>query len=170
MVAIAVIAVVASTVITTVSAVKQAEREAKLQREIGEFEASLVRRRGKTLIGRQRAAFAASGVTLEGTPQDLITATAAQVELDALRTLFKFEIGASNAEARGNAAILSGIAGGISAIGGIAAGGVATPQATPPATTTTAAPTASSPSILGTQRRGGGFVGAGAGSRVPTIL
>lgn len=47
-------------------------QQAKLERELGEFEATQQARSFDRLIGRQRLSIAASGIKLEGSPLDII--------------------------------------------------------------------------------------------------
>jgi hypothetical protein len=63
---------------------KLAKRNAKSARESAEYEARQKRRGTARLIGRQRALYAKAGVTMEGSPLDVLQETAAQGEMDAL--------------------------------------------------------------------------------------
>jgi hypothetical protein len=63
---------------------KLAKRNAKSARENAEYEARQKRRGTARLIGKQRALYAKAGVTMEGSPLDVLQETAAQGEMDAL--------------------------------------------------------------------------------------
>ena len=52
----------------------------------GDREAARVFRDGGSVIGAQQAAFSASGVTLEGTPQDVQNATITRIHEEAVRS------------------------------------------------------------------------------------
>jgi hypothetical protein len=61
-----------------------AEQDAASARQQGEAEASRRRRAAARALGRQRAAFGAAGVTVEGSPLDLLEDLAAEQEIEAL--------------------------------------------------------------------------------------
>ena len=61
-----------------------AERDAETARLNAEYEAGVQRKETQKLLGRQRALYGKSGVTLEGSPLLLMAETAAEGELDAL--------------------------------------------------------------------------------------
>ena len=61
-----------------------AERDAETARLNAEYEAGLQRKETQKLLGRQRALYGKSGVTLEGSPLLMMAETAAEGELDAL--------------------------------------------------------------------------------------
>jgi hypothetical protein len=63
---------------------KLASRNAKIAQESAEYEARQKRRETARLIGRQRALYGKAGVTMEGSPLEVIQETAAQGEMDAL--------------------------------------------------------------------------------------
>lgn len=79
------------------------------------------RRKGRRLSGKQRAAFAKSGVLIgEGTPIDVMAQTAADAETNALRAAIVFEQQASDFESAGSAAFTQGILGaGVTILGGV---------------------------------------------------
>jgi hypothetical protein len=63
---------------------KLAERNAKIAKDNAEYEARQKRRETARLIGKQRALYGKSGVTMEGSPLEVVQETAAQGEMDAL--------------------------------------------------------------------------------------
>jgi hypothetical protein len=63
---------------------KLAERNAKIAKENATYEARQKRKETARLIGKQRALYSKSGVTMEGSPLDVLQETAAQGEMDAL--------------------------------------------------------------------------------------
>ena len=92
----------------SVAAGKQASRA----RRAGKLESELERRKGRRLAGKQRAAFAKSGVLItEGTPLDVLAQTAADTELNALRAAFGFEQQAEDFESTGRGLLTKGILG-----------------------------------------------------------
>ena len=60
-----------------------AERQAEEERQAAKYAADIQREQGEALKARQRLLFNVSGVTLEGTPEDLLADTAKQLERDA---------------------------------------------------------------------------------------
>lgn len=76
---------------------KLAEDNATLSREQSINDADRIRQINRRLVGAQKAAYAKSGVTLEGTPDDVIYDSSLQGELDALLTSYKGDIEASRA-------------------------------------------------------------------------
>ena len=64
------------------------EADAKQAKAVAAFEARLARERGAKLLGRQRAAAGASGISLEGSPLLVMGETAANIERDALAIEF----------------------------------------------------------------------------------
>lgn len=58
------------------------QRQAVIEQQRGEYEAGRERDRAKQLIARQRGGFLSAGVSLEGTPEDVIMDTTAETELD----------------------------------------------------------------------------------------
>jgi len=61
-----------------------ARQNAKIARARGQVQEAAFRRRARQFRGAQTAAFGASGVTLEGSPLDVLESTALDQELDAL--------------------------------------------------------------------------------------
>ena len=61
-----------------------AERDATAAKAVAEHEASQKRRDTERILGRQRALYGKAGVTMEGSPLELMAETAAEGELDAL--------------------------------------------------------------------------------------
>jgi len=66
-----------------------AEANAAAARTSAELDAERTREAGLRLLATQRAQYGASGVTLEGTPTDVILGTAEEIELDAQSILRK---------------------------------------------------------------------------------
>lgn len=58
------------------------ERQAKDRQRIAAFEANRLREEGERIGGRQRAGILSSGVSIEGSPLDVVSDTAAEVALD----------------------------------------------------------------------------------------
>ena len=71
-----------------------AQREADQQRQAGQLEAERMRRERIRLAATQRAGFAKSGVTSEGTPLQVMIQSAADEELNAQMTQYNAGIGA----------------------------------------------------------------------------
>jgi len=104
---IAAAAAVASAVVGTVGAISTgisqgraarynaqvAENNAQAARQAAAFEADAERRRQIRLFGAQRAAYGKAGVTMEGTPLDVVGDTAAEAELDLLAIRYQGELG-----------------------------------------------------------------------------
>ena len=63
---------------------KMAENNALLARQQGEVAERAQRIRGEKAIGKMAAAYSASGVTMEGSPLDVLAESAGAAELDAL--------------------------------------------------------------------------------------
>ena len=63
---------------------KIAYRNAKIAKQNAEYEAKQKRKETTRLIGKQRALYGKAGVTMEGSPLEVIQETAAQGEMDAL--------------------------------------------------------------------------------------
>lgn len=66
--------------------------DAKLIRANGLWTATYIRSEGDKLKGTQLATYAKAGVTLEGTPLDVLLENARQVELDALMAKYKAQV------------------------------------------------------------------------------
>lgn len=108
-------------------------RNAGIARQQAAAEEEKQRRLGYMRQGAARAAYGASGVSIEGSPLDILEQSAAQEELDALNIRYRGAIGAQSAEGqaalssmRGDAAMQAGYTGAGSAIllGGAKAAGI----------------------------------------------
>ncbi len=98
-----------------ISAQGAARSDARTLRDIGRLSAEDVRRRGKRIKGAQRAAFGAAGVDpSSGTPLEVLTATAEEIELEALREQFRFDTAAHQLRREGGEALTRSILGAIS--------------------------------------------------------
>jgi hypothetical protein len=75
-----------------------AQQQAASIRTAGNLEIERKRREGQRLLGRQEALYNKAGVTMEGTPLDVMAETAADLEFDELIRKYNIEIGASRAE------------------------------------------------------------------------
>lgn len=103
---------VAGTGVSAISAVSQglaasaagdfnaelAERDQKIAQEQGKFDREQIRRQLRSTLGTQRAAAAASGGGLEGSPLLIMAETAAEAELDILANRFSQNIAEGNAQ------------------------------------------------------------------------
>ncbi len=69
-----------------------ATRDAAAARDQAARDADLQRRQAAKQIGAARAAYGASGVTLEGTPLDVLEESAANAKIDELNVLYKGEM------------------------------------------------------------------------------
>lgn len=109
-----------------------AREEARFREELGLSEAEDIRRRSRLLRGRQRAAFGKAGVsTTEGTPLEVLAATAAEAELEALRQQTFRKREADVATYEGQQAFLQGLFSGAQTLLGAvstAAGAFSTPK------------------------------------------
>lgn len=85
-----------------------AKQEAKQRQQAAAFEEAKLRRESARLQSRQQAAFAASGVTLDGSPLALLEDTVVNAELDALATRYGGQVGAYGANVRRKAAQAAG--------------------------------------------------------------
>ncbi len=98
---------------------REQERSLKAQ---GKEAHRLARVEGERLIGTQRVNLAASGVVVdEDTALDILSQTAEENELNALRAKFGFEIAEAGVEIQRKAAVVSGIS---SAVASIASFGI----------------------------------------------
>lgn len=102
--------------------------DAKLIRANGLWTANYIRSEGDKLKGTQLATYAKAGVTLEGTPLDVLSETARQVELDALMAKYQAQIqerkAYQNAEMASNAAHDAKNAASSAMVGGVLKAGV----------------------------------------------
>jgi len=84
----------------------QAQRQtAKYNARVAEMQAEAIRRQGKLqqyrlkrakrrMLGKQRALYAKAGLSLEGTPLEVLADTAAQYDLDLATSRYNTEVGA----------------------------------------------------------------------------
>lgn len=77
-----------------------AEQQAKAQRDAAAYQADRAREQAAKNRSAQRVAAAASGVTPEGSPLELLGDTAAMDEMNALVIKYNGEVGASQSESR----------------------------------------------------------------------
>ncbi len=89
----------------------EARRLEEELKERGLAESRRVIARGQKVIGRQRAAFGASGVTREGTPQDVENATISEIHQEALRAAMPFFDRAAAIRGSRSSNLLAGILG-----------------------------------------------------------
>lgn len=121
---------------------REQERSLKAQ---GIEAARLTRVEGERLIGTQRVNLAASGVVVdEDTGLDILSQTAEENELNALRAKFGFELAEAGVEIQRKAAVVAGISSAVASIAsfGIGLGGLGGGGAT-------AATPAIAPTVLG---------------------
>lgn len=118
--AVATIAQAGAQISAGVATQSAAKRQARIARVRGAEVAEDERRKGRRLRGKQRAAFAKSGVLIsEGTPLDVLAQTAADAETNALRAAIAFEQQAEDFASAGNAAFIQGALGaGATILGG----------------------------------------------------
>ncbi len=79
-----------------------AEQSAQQQRQIAAENERRQRLRTTKLLGAQKAGYAKAGVTMEGSPLEVMAETASQGELDALNIRYGGEVGAYNARVQGS--------------------------------------------------------------------
>jgi hypothetical protein len=119
-----------------------ARQQAEASREAGKLEAARIRKQKERLTGRQRAMYAKAGVTMEGSPMEVMLDSATDAEMDALITEYNYETQARQAGSqasmsqwragvyertgtqRAGATLLQGVS---TAYGGFGGGGVAGP-------------------------------------------
>lgn len=87
---------------------KVAENNAKVEQDKAQLEAQQLRRRNLVMLGRQRAAFAKSGVNLSGSALDVMFDSETQGELDVQSALWGGNLGANFYRSRGQLARLEG--------------------------------------------------------------
>lgn len=80
-----------------------AERNAFISRDQAAADEQRQRIQARRKLGAMRAAYGASGISLEGSPLDVLEDSAAEAELDALTIRYKGEIGAMGYEAEAGA-------------------------------------------------------------------
>ena len=103
---VAAVAAVAASAVSTASAIQESDAQAaaakdaaKQRREAAAAEERRVRLQTARTAAAQRAAYAASGVSIEGSPLQVLEDTASQGELDALYARYGGEVGAWQANA-----------------------------------------------------------------------
>jgi hypothetical protein len=115
-------AAVASTAVSAVGAIQQGKaaqasakfnadmmsRNAQIARQQAAAEEEKHRRLTYMRQGAARAAYGASGVSIEGSPLDILEQSAAQEELDALNIRYRGEIGAQSSEGQAALSSMSG--------------------------------------------------------------
>ena len=108
----------AATVVTAAGSIMSGQSQAaalsaqaKVEKQRAAFEAERQRDYAARFLGAQRAAYGASGVTLEGTPIDVLADTAAQAELDALAIQWGGQARATALSSQASAARLGGYMG-----------------------------------------------------------
>ncbi len=77
-------------------------------RQKADFDARRKRSEVETLLARQRSGFAKGGVALEGTPLEVLEATAEAGELDAQAIIYGGEVGATGYESQAELSRLTG--------------------------------------------------------------
>jgi chromosome segregation ATPase len=77
---------------------QRAAERASTQKEAAIAEAERKRRRARRRIGRQAAGFAAGGVTLEGTPTEVLADQAVESEIEVQQSLFEGELASLQSE------------------------------------------------------------------------
>lgn len=107
---------VASTVATGVVQQQQAQQNEKTAKQAAAFDESQQRQKARQLLGAQRAAYAKAGVTLAGSPTDVIADTAAQAEIDALAIRWGGQQRAAAYRQQGSDALFSAGAGAAGAL------------------------------------------------------
>jgi hypothetical protein len=107
---------------------RMGEQNAILAEQQAAEDERLQRLKGRKAIGATRAGYGASGVNLEGSPQDILEESAAAIELDALKIRHEGQIranayrsGAALDRAQGSAARTSGY---LSATSALLGGGI----------------------------------------------
>ncbi len=94
--------------------------EAVLARQEAAYEAAAIRRQGRAELSSQRVAFAKAGVTMDGSPLEVLAHNAAEIEREALNVLLGGEstariakqrarVGNALAKQRAGAALIGGI-------------------------------------------------------------
>lgn len=85
-----------------------AEQSAKAEQDKAQYEAQRIRKRNLLMLGKQKAAFAKSGVNISGSALDVIYDSELEGELDVLATLYSGSFGANYQRARGRLAKMEG--------------------------------------------------------------
>ncbi len=97
-----------------VAARSDASKRADQVRKIGEIESGRTRREGRRALAQRAAGFGASGVTLAGTPTDVLADQAGEIEEIAILQQFGRNLQAADIRFQGNQAFLAGLVGGLS--------------------------------------------------------
>ena len=84
-------------------ATQNARADIEAARKKSEFDQERARQAGARLLGAQRAKFAAHGIELLGSPEEIFAETAAEIELEVLGIRFGFEV--EEARIEGNIAL-----------------------------------------------------------------
>lgn len=84
--------------------------QAQAIRAMGEEQAGLIRWKGRTFVGKQRALYGASGVTLEGSPIENMAQTMGEYERDARNTILNANYRAWLTEEGGESSLIQGMA------------------------------------------------------------
>lgn len=112
------LAAIASATATTYSAVSSyqtgqynaalAERQARIEKKRGEIAQEQIRRQAEETKSRQRAAYAARGVTMKGSPLQVIADSAIEFEKDAAIAQYNTDIGVSRAKSKAKRSKMKG--------------------------------------------------------------
>lgn len=87
---------------------KVAENNAKAEQDRAQFEAQQIRKRNLVMLGKQKSAFAKSGVNLSGSALDVMFDSESQGELDVLAAVYGGNLGANYQRSRGQLARTAG--------------------------------------------------------------
>jgi hypothetical protein len=139
---------------------KQAKKNAKILEKRGFREADRAFREGRRVLGGQRAGFSASGVTLEGTPQDVANSTISLILDEAVRRSSPFLEGAAAMRREAKLKLATSLASSVTSFAGGVAGGIGAGAGSPSASPSlTGTPGQSAMFGPGTTVRPGGGVG-----------
>lgn len=72
------------------------KRQAQIERIKGTYEAGRLKDRGERVYGQQRAAYSDAGVSLEGTPTDVVSESVSENELDVQAVMWGQTIAGQN--------------------------------------------------------------------------
>lgn len=97
---------VAATAAVGVVQYQQAQKNEKQAEQVAKFEENAQRDRARRLMAAQRVGYAKAGVTLQGSPLDVIEDTAASAELDALAIRYGGASRAAAFRAQGTEALI----------------------------------------------------------------
>lgn len=76
---------------------------AALVRRQGRIEGEKIRRTGRRVLGDMRASYGASGVTMDGSPSDVVAASVMEIERDVINNTFSRELEAMGFDISANA-------------------------------------------------------------------